>query len=107
MSRKPDEVDCGTVQRYRQGCRCQPCKDANAVAKRESKHRQRALHGRPPGTVTHGTTYAYDVFRCRCEDCIIGHNRRRGEASRGKSQPAVLPGESYRERARRAREDAS
>jgi WhiB family transcriptional regulator, redox-sensing transcriptional regulator len=34
--------DCGTIQRYRQGCRCAECKEANRVYVNEYRQRHRA-----------------------------------------------------------------
>ena len=38
----PDAPEHGTQARYRQGCRCQPCRDDNAWAHREWCARNRA-----------------------------------------------------------------
>jgi hypothetical protein len=56
----------GTMNGYgNNGCRCQPCRDANAAAQRarREKWREAGFEGRK-----HGTYYLYSMG-CRCDAC--------------------------------------
>lgn len=60
----------GTVGMYgNHGCRCDPCRAANAAYQRELMARYRASGGRGE----HGTSYRYDTG-CRCASCREAHN---------------------------------
>lgn len=58
----------GTVNGYSNlGCRCQPCKDANAVYNKRCREQR---EGRlTPDDPRHGKTSTYTNWRCRCDAC--------------------------------------
>jgi cytochrome c5 len=56
----------GTIYAYRQGCRCEECRQANWEKTR--KWRQKAAAGETPERA-HGTINGYKVYGCRCELC--------------------------------------
>lgn len=55
---------CGTFSSYIGGCRCTLCRKANTLHSQQMKER---LRNREPRV--HGTAYAYNTYRCRCEEC--------------------------------------
>lgn len=69
----PGDPRHGTVNGYGNlGCRCQPCRDANAaeVRRRNAERRQRGL---APGDPRHGTSNGYGNWSCRCTECTTAH----------------------------------
>lgn len=71
-------VEHGTLLRYRRGCNCQPCRDANNRFCNESKAR-RLQKGIPEHL--HGTQTGYQNWECRCDPC--------SEAGREANQKAM------------------
>lgn len=57
---------CGSMRSYRRGCRCTPCRGANAARVRDN----RAARLADPARLTHGTRSAYDAG-CRCRECWL------------------------------------
>lgn len=59
----------GSYSRYKQGCRCDDCRNANCIRQAEANHRrhQRLIAGEvfPP----HGCWSTYCNYGCRCEQC--------------------------------------
>lgn len=94
--RKVDELEAqpehGTVQSYRNGCRCEPCTFASTESrtKRNSRAREsqrkildrlvcerveidgRLVHPLAP----HGTWNGYQHYRCRCDECRAENRKR-------------------------------
>lgn len=61
----------GTTPRYRQGCRCQPCKTANADWSATQRAVYRATAAVDPSVIPeHGTLTSYAQWGCRCEKCV-------------------------------------
>ncbi len=56
----------GTTTAYRQGCRCDQCKQAQSEAFKKWKQ-NRVID---PDRIPHGTTNGYGHYRCRCDDCL-------------------------------------
>lgn len=59
----------GTVSRYhgKDGCRCDPCKAAQAEYMRAYKARKIEEAGEDHDR--HGTSYGFNVLKCRCAEC--------------------------------------
>jgi len=83
----------GSTSRYSYGCRCQPCKDAQAAYQRELRARkegddyQPRKRGRKAATLAHGTTSGYSKG-CRCPECKQAqseHGRRKRQQDRERS----------------------
>jgi hypothetical protein len=84
------ERQCGTPERYAQGCRCQPCKTANAEVSAKQRKVCQALAAVDPNQVPeHGTLTAYAMWRCRCEECKA-YAREYDRARRAKAKAARL-----------------
>jgi hypothetical protein len=61
----------GTSGRYDQGCRCQPCKTANAEVSAKQRKVYRALAAVNPEMIPkHATLTSYAQWGCRCEECV-------------------------------------
>lgn len=56
------KAQCGTVQRYWRGCRCERCKAASR------RHRNGGIDKPPKAIVGHGTRSKY-IMGCRCDQC--------------------------------------
>jgi hypothetical protein len=87
-------AECGTHRNYCDGCRCDPCKAANATYSRERrKIRQASIVGDEDW---HGTVGGYTNHNCRCEACrfaIAGYGKEWWAANPDK---ALAYGASYR-----------
>lgn len=60
----------GTTSAYNNmGCRCQPCKAANAAHIRAMRAQARERAKTDPRIIPHGTAHAYAYWGCRCSDC--------------------------------------
>lgn len=71
MVRAKIDHEHGTNGRYRQGCRCQPCKTANAEYSAQQREVYRATAAVDPGAIPkHGTLTSYAQWGCRCEPCV-------------------------------------
>lgn len=80
-------ADHGTVGRYDDGCRCQPCKDANAARKRRGQKAQYALRDVQDGVIInkrakHGTLNGYQYYGCRCEECVQAYRDYYGKGNK-------------------------
>lgn len=68
MSLVPDDPRHGTYNGYiNLGCRCQPCRDANAAEARRMKLQRASGRGRKPAP--HGRYTTYHNYMCRCQPC--------------------------------------
>ena len=56
----------GTTTKYRQGCRCLPCKEATASYNKDLSSRKNAAQ--------HGTRSMYSYRKCRCGPCVLANN---------------------------------
>lgn len=63
----------GTYARYQQGCRCDHCRQANALAMAMFKEARLKKFQANPDMVEHGTLSAYKNYNCRCEPCRLAH----------------------------------
>lgn len=63
----------GTIQRYRRGCRCDDCREANAAYSREWRKKNPKIVDNRPKAKKHGLT-RYRKHGCRCTVCT-GANR--------------------------------
>lgn len=62
---KDDDPRHGTYNGYSNlGCRCQPCRDANAEATRAFRAKRD-----PALAPEHGTVSTYNNYCCRCNEC--------------------------------------
>ena len=50
------------------GCRCEECREANALYARRFR-----MKYRPYSYLQHGKNSTYLNYRCRCEDCRAAH----------------------------------
>lgn len=73
----PSAAPHGARARYRAGCRCRPCMDANAAYSRRA-HADAKVKEVPEGK--HGTAYAYGHYGCRCEPCTRANSVKRAPA---------------------------
>jgi len=64
----------GSNTRYRNGCRCGPCRTAATEYARQVRQ---AKQGLPAGDPRHGTANGYDHWRCRCGPCNTAKHARR------------------------------
>lgn len=63
--------------RYKNGCRCQACRDAYAahMRQRRADAREAADSGTPlPPGFRHGTRYGFEERGCRCTPCRVARN---------------------------------
>lgn len=75
---------CGTIARYRRGCRCDECREA-IRAKAEHYRRLRGAPVKPRyGGLRHGTPSGYGYWKCRCDECRRGNTLRMREYLRKK-----------------------
>lgn len=49
----------------RHGCRCDECREANRLAQRRKRARDK-----PTPEHVHGTKSGYSYYRCRCVECL-------------------------------------
>lgn len=92
MVRRKIDHEHGTNGRYRQGCRCQPCKTANADYSAQQREVYRATAAVDPGAIPkHGTLTSYAQWGCRCESCVTTareYDRERRRKARAAKQAA-------------------
>lgn len=65
-----DDPRHGTYAGYVRGCRCDPCRKANATY---TKARRNANRGKQPHK--HGQANGYIDYRCNCNPCMAAHLR--------------------------------
>ena len=88
LPRRGVDAEHGTASRYWAGCRCAPCRAANAALHHEGRERRRRALATAP--VTHASASTYRNWGCRCEPC----------------HQAALAGAALARAARRARRQA-
>lgn len=62
----------GTGSRYRRGCRCTSCRQANTTRVRAQRDKRQAAGAEPP---EHGVS-GYKNYRCRCDTCVAANSER-------------------------------
>lgn len=81
----------GTRSRYARGCRCEPCRDANAAYVTRWRHRTgrtdpaRAI---PAGTMARHGTETRHRYGCRCEACRAANAKAQGRRWRARAAEA-------------------
>lgn len=76
-----------TVNRYRQGCRCEPCRAAVCEV-----HRKWLGQVKETPAHAHGTANGYMNYRCRCAPCReagSAHNKRYSKRRKPQKERAV------------------
>jgi ssDNA-binding Zn-finger/Zn-ribbon topoisomerase 1 len=96
VTRPKSDRQHGTRAGYDAGCRCGPCKKAEAAA-RKANRRQLTETGLAAGDPRHGTTMAYHQYRCRCEVCVTAKRGRDAERKKvglavGDTRHGTYPG---------------
>lgn len=60
-------AQCGSMTKYRNGCRCEDCRKANAAHARKERARWRE-RGQLPASGAHNVS-TYRNYGCRCDVC--------------------------------------
>lgn len=66
----------GNASTYRNGCRCDPCRDAHRERTRVYRDRNARRLKQDRAAVKHGSDTTYNDFRCRCGECRRAHTER-------------------------------
>jgi len=61
--------DHGTRARYKRGCRCVRCNDANTAHGARMRANAKARSAEQAALVPHGEISGYTYWGCRCEKC--------------------------------------
>lgn len=78
----------GTRSRYKAGCSCQPCRDAEAAYQASRYRRQVPVQIRPPMRAAHGTRSRY-VAGCLCPACREAERVYQAARWRERQKPAI------------------
>lgn len=73
----------GTYARYQQGCRCDHCRQANALAMAMFKEARLKKFQANPDMVEHGNASTYKNYNCRCVPCGIAYSKYARQSSYG------------------------
>lgn len=66
----------GTLNMWRLGCRCAPCRTVHAQAQRERCAARHELMLAGKVTPRHGTRSTYNNYHCRCQPCTDAASER-------------------------------
>ena len=74
VAANPDAGDHGSTNGYtNQGCRCQPCRDANNAYYQKRSAERAELIVKDPSLAPHDNESTYKNWGCRCRPCMDSH----------------------------------
>lgn len=89
----PKKIGHGARQ-YRQGCKCETCRTANAVQYRKERLARQLRLAADPTLAPHGNKNTFNNWGCRCDECCdFMHRPRNTPPPPGPDDPIMFRGQ--------------